>query len=76
MAGIRLTPKYRKLCKYPRIWKILSSIWQTIVILKAFLSVRNKNGFRSMSFEKISLLDSNFIHRYIIIKMWVKFDLG
>ena len=30
--------------------------------------VRNKNGFRSISFEKISVLDTNFIHRYIIIK--------
>ena len=30
--------------------------------------VRNTNGFRSISFEKISVLDSNFIHRYIIIK--------
>ena len=27
-----------------------------------------KNGFRSISFEKISVLDSNFIDRYIIIK--------
>ena len=27
-----------------------------------------KNGFRLISFEKISVLDSNFIHRYIIIK--------
>ena len=31
-------------------------------------SIRNKNGFHSISFEKISLLDSYFIHRYIIIK--------
>ena len=27
-----------------------------------------KNGFRSLSFEKISILDSYFIHRYVIIK--------
>ena len=27
-----------------------------------------KNGFFSISFEKISVLDSYFIHRYIIIK--------
>ena len=27
-----------------------------------------KNGFRAISFETISVLDSNFIHRYIIIK--------
>ena len=25
-------------------------------------------GYRSLSFEKISLLDSYFIHRYIIVK--------
>ena len=34
-----------------------------------------ENGFRSISFEKISVLDSNFIHRYIIIKCissWIK----
>ena len=27
-----------------------------------------KNGFRSLSFDKISIWDSYFIHRYIIIK--------
>ena len=27
-----------------------------------------KNGFRSISFVKIGVLDSNLIHRYIIIK--------
>ena len=32
-----------------------------------------KNGFRSISFEKISVLDSNFIHRYIVIKCQVRF---
>ena len=31
-------------------------------------SVFNKNDFHSISFEKISVLDSNFIHRNIIIK--------
>ena len=31
-------------------------------------SIHNKNGFRLTSFEKVSILDSNFIHRYIIIK--------
>ena len=30
--------------------------------------VRNTNGFCAISFEKIGILDSNFIHRYIIIK--------
>ena len=34
-----------------------------------------KNGFRSMSFEKISVLDSYFIRRYIIIK-FRSFNLG
>ena len=29
-------------------------------------SVRNKNGFYSISFENISVLDSNFIYRHII----------
>ena len=31
-------------------------------------TVHSKNGFRLVSFEKISVLDSNFIHIYIIIK--------
>ena len=30
--------------------------------------VRTKNGFRAISFESIGVLDSYFIHRYIIIK--------
>ena len=30
--------------------------------------VRTKNGFRGISFENIGVLDSYFIHRYIIIK--------
>ena len=30
--------------------------------------VRNTNGFRAISFEKIGVLDLNFIHMYIIIK--------
>ena len=29
--------------------------------------VRLKNGFRAISFENIGVLDSYFIHRYIII---------
>ena len=32
------------------------------------LSICVKNGIRSISFEKISVLDSYFIHRYTIIK--------
>ena len=30
--------------------------------------VRTKNGFRAISFENIGVLDSYFIHSYIIIK--------
>ena len=30
--------------------------------------VRNTFGFRAISFERIGVLDGNFIHRYIIIK--------
>ena len=30
--------------------------------------LRTKNGFRAISFENIGVLDSYFIHRYIIIK--------
>ena len=30
--------------------------------------VRTKNGFQGISFEYIGVLDSYFIHRYIIIK--------
>ena len=33
-------------------------------------------GFRLLSFEKISLLDSYFIHRYIIIKYRSSLNLG
>ena len=33
-------------------------------------------GFRSLSFEKISLLDSYFIHRYIIIICRSSSNLG
>ena len=33
-----------------------------------FRPVHNTNVFHSISFENISILDSNFIHRYILIK--------
>ena len=36
--------------------------------------VRKKNGFRALSFEYIGVLDSYFIHRYIIKKIQVKFE--
>ena len=32
------------------------------------LDLRMKNGFRAISFEYIGVLDSYFMHRYIIIK--------
>ena len=32
------------------------------------LDLRIKNGFRGISFEYIDVLDSHFIHRYMIIK--------
>ena len=38
-------------------------------VCTSFPSLHNKNGFRSISFEKISILDSYFIHRYIIINV-------
>ena len=39
------------------------------------LFLTSKNGFHLISFEKIGVLDSYFIHRYIIIKYrsgWIK----
>ena len=39
----------------------------SLFVCTSIPSARNKNGFCSVSFEKISVLDSNFIHRYIII---------
>ena len=32
------------------------------------LDLRMKNGFRAIPFENIGVLDSYFIHRYVIIK--------
>ena len=37
--------------------------------------VRKKKGFHSISFAKISVLDSYLIHRYIILK-YRSLDLG
>ena len=39
-----------------------------IIIRVMALDLRIKNGFRAMSFEYSDVLDSYFIHRYIIIK--------
>ena len=38
----------------------------SITVVSMYVCVQN--GFRSLSFEKISVLDSDFIHRYIFIK--------
>ena len=40
------------------------------------LDLRMKYGFRAISFENIGVLDSYFIHRYIIIKYRSSFDYG
>ena len=32
------------------------------------LDLRMKNGFRAISFEYVGVLDSYFLHRYVIIK--------
>ena len=37
-------------------------------LLKGLVYSTLKNGFRSITFEKISELDSYFIHKHIIIK--------
>ena len=49
---------------------IKGKIHQLFLELRPFINVEKKlkNGFCSLSFEKISVLHSNFIHRYIIIK--------
>ena len=39
-----------------------------IIIRVMALDLRMKNGFRAISFENIGVLDSYFIHRYVIIK--------
>ena len=38
-----------------------------IIIRVMALDLRMKNGFQAISFENIGVLDSYFIHRYIII---------
>ena len=52
----------------PLPFSIGGGLGEHIVSLLSVLSIHLKNGFRSISFEKISVLDSYFIHRYIIIK--------
>ena len=41
---------------------------QPIIIRVMALDLRKKNGFRAISFEYVGVLDSYFIHRYVIIK--------
>ena len=41
---------------------------QPIIIRVMALDLRMKNGFRAISFEYVGVLDSYFIHRYVIIK--------
>ena len=41
----------------------------SITLVRTYVRpVRTKNGCRAISFEDIGVLDSYFIHRYIIIK--------
>ena len=49
-------------------WGHLVSPLSVRTSIRPVRPVRNTNGFRSIYFEKISVLDSNFIHGYIIIK--------
>ena len=41
---------------------------QPIIIRVVAIDLRMKNGFRAISFEYVGVLDSYFIHRYVIIK--------
>ena len=45
---------------------IMDKIHQLLSVMA--LDLRMKNGFRAISFEYSYVLDSYFIHRYIIIK--------
>ena len=47
---------------------IVSPLSVCMSVHPSVLSLPMKNGFRSISFEKVSVLDSYFIQRYIIIK--------
>ena len=52
--------KYRSSLITNKIHQLLSELWPLISIWK--------NGFRAISFENSNVLDSYFIHRFIIIK--------
>ena len=55
----RIIIKHRSSSIMDKIHQLLSELWPLISM---------KNGFRAISFEYIGVLDSYFIHRYIIIK--------
>ena len=42
--------------------------YKPIIIRVVDIDLRMKNGFRAISFEYVGVLDSYFIHRYVIIK--------
>ena len=52
--------KYRSSLITDKINQLLSELWPLISIMK--------NGFWTISFEYVGVLDSYFIHRYVIIK--------
>ena len=51
--------KYRERTIKEKIHRFLSELWPLITV---------KNGFRAISFQYIGVLDSYFIHRYIIYR--------
>ena len=48
--------------------KIHQLLWELWPIFKFEKFSTLRNGFRAISFERIGVSDSNFIHRYIILK--------
>ena len=52
----------------PAIYNGEGHIASPLSVLPFVRPVRTKNGFQVISFENIGVLDSYFIHRYIIIK--------
>ena len=51
------------------VWEEGAGAYSTVAVHTYVPSVCTKNGFRSVSFEMISVLDSYFIHRYIFINI-------
>ena len=50
------------------LFDIVSLLSVCMSVHPSVLSLPTKNGFHSISFEKVSVLDSYFIQRYIIIE--------